>query len=172
MKQLILIFLFIVFNILSFNKSKASDYEELNCDWREHPSKESPINIDQNSVYNINQVLSLSLNSSEALVPVAWSKEELDESGYTGTNKGFVKVNIEKEGDYIIWITAKAFITPFQFANEKPIPAKNYTPQSCLEESQYLRAVYFPLKKGVNNIQLSHSKDEVSLFTVTPAEEL
>ncbi|MBC6415780.1 MAG: hypothetical protein GDA46_05250 [Bdellovibrionales bacterium] len=170
MKQLV--FLFIAFNILSCNKSKVSDDKELNCDWREHPSKENPINIDQNSVYNINEVLSLSLNSSEALAPVAWSKEELDESGYTGTNKGFVKINIEKDGDYIIWLTSQAFITPFQFANEKPIPSKNYTKQFCLEENQYLKAVSFTLKKGLNMIQLSHSKDEVSLLTVTPAEEL
>ncbi|MBC6415778.1 MAG: hypothetical protein GDA46_05240 [Bdellovibrionales bacterium] len=104
MKQLV--FLFIAFNILSCNKSKESDsnesdYKQLNCDWREHPTKESPIVADQNSVYNINQVLSLSLNSSEPLVPVVWSKEELDKYGYTGTNKAFVKVNVEKDGDYI-----------------------------------------------------------------------
>ena len=174
MKQLV--FLFIAFNILSCNKSKESDsnesdYKQLNCDWREHPTKESPIVADQNSVYNINQVLSLSLNSSEPLVPVVWSKEELDKYGYTGTNKAFVKVNVEKDGDYIIWITSKAFITLFQATNRKAIPGKDYA-LSCLEENQYLIAVYFPLKKGVNNIQLSHSKDEVSLFTVTPAEEL
>ena len=164
--------LILLITTLAFFGCKPKDEFLVTCDkWTQPSSKETPIPANPEVSYNVGQVLSVDLTSIAPKVEPAWDKEALDEAGYTGDNVGFIKVNVPEDGDYIVWSTAKTFITYINSEGKAQLGGKytvNCTKQ--LEQGGYLKAVTFSFKAGVNDIQLSHSPDKSTILTVSKAQ--
>ena len=144
------------------------------CDEWTHPSsKNNVITVNPDTTYNIDQALSVTLSPSALKADTAWSETELKDNDYTGKNTAFVKINIPEDGDYTVWLTIKSFITPYHSqGQDKPLVGGKYIGpcKKELAEGGYLKAVMFSLKKGLNTIQLSHSKESQAVLTVAKSE--
>ncbi len=154
------------------NQSASAEANLLACNRWSHPNSTNSTVAVENTVYNIDENLSLNLKTVESVTQkTVWSDEDLKKSGYTGNKAGVISINIPENGHYIIWITEHAFITPYQVSEDR-IQGERYI-DDCFEKSQkggFLRAVEFSLKKGVNYIQLSHTDKNQIVIRVTKTQ--
>ena len=170
MKKILLFITILTFLACDPSSKSVEGNLSKTCEEWTHPSSTKEI-IQSNpgSSYNLGQVLSIEFRPVPPMVGTAWSAEALKEGGYDGENVGFVKVNIPEAGDYIVWITAEAFISPYLNKEDPPLLGGDYIGGCEKQKNQggYLKAVSFSLKAGINTIQFSHSPDENTILTVT-----
>ena len=167
-----LAFFFLLTGYLDQGPLASSDVNLLACDEWSHPDSTHSVAVAANTIYNINESLSLNLETVENVAQkTVWSDEDLEKNDYTGNKAGLISINIPEDGDYIIWITEHVFITPYQVSEDR-IPGKRYL-DSCFEKLKkggFLKAVEFSLKKGVNYIQLSHTDKNQVVMRVTKTQ--
>ena len=141
---------------------------ESSCEhWEyQHPTKEGVISANLKATYHLGQVLSVSLETSDALAQSIQGEELLKENAFIGGTVGFVTVHIPEDGDYIVWLTSKAslYVTLEDQPTEACLLLDNCKEQ--FDQGGYLRAVVFSLKQGSNTIKLSHASDTTVILTV------
>ena len=154
------------------NQSAGSDANLLACDRWSHPNSTNSTLAVENTIYNIDENLSLNLKTVESVTQkTVWSDEDLKKSGYIGNKAGIISINIPEDEHYIIWITEHVFITPYQ-VSEDNLQGERYI-DDCFEKLKkggFLKAVEFSLKKGVNYIQLSHTDKNQVVIRVTKTQ--